>query len=75
VLGGVLLLLWWPISTPTPIAIKSVATPATSVAAYDARGRYGRGRTWGSLDAGAAWVPNISPANRARPRRSPQLMQ
>ena len=70
---GVELTLLWPISTPTPRAISSVATPATSVAPEEARGR--RGGVADGADGGAGAVVKLSAAKRERPRRSPQFTQ
>ncbi len=68
--------LFSPISTPTPSASRSVATPAINVVDADAvmRVRCRRGR-WGSWAPDGALELAAGAVNRGLPRRSPQSMQ
>lgn len=69
------LLLSWPIRTPTPMARSSVATPVTSVAPVAIRGRRRLGAGAGGGGGGASSAATLAREKRALPRRSPQFTQ
>ena len=71
--AGALLVLSWPIRTPTPIASSSVATPATNVAPDEAE-RWRRCAR-GACGTGAAAALESASENRGFDRRSPQSTQ